>query len=119
MPEFYTEHRPWGYFTILDEGENYKVKKLVVNPHQRLSLQKHNKRSEIWTVIHGNPLITSGDHVKQYQKGDCIEIPQGAKHRIENPTEEQIAVIEVQNGNYLGEDDIVRFEDDYQRVKSC
>ncbi len=118
MSNLYTEQRPWGYFTILDKGKTYKVKKLVVNPGQRLSLQMHHKRSEIWTVIEGSPLVTCGEDIKQYQKGDYIQIPVRTKHRIENPTKEQIAIIEVQNGDYLGEDDIVRFEDDYQRIES-
>lgn len=117
MSELYTEQRPWGYFTILEEGETYKVKKLVVNPGHRLSLQMHTKRSEIWTVIEGKPLITCADRVQYYHKGECIEIPRETKHRIENLTDSQVALIEVQNGEYLGEDDIIRFEDDYQRIK--
>ncbi len=112
----YTEHRPWGYFTVLDEGKSYKVKKFVVNPGHRLSLQMHNKRSEIWTIIEGKPLITCAGSVKHYQEGEHVKIPQGAKHRVENPTDSQVVIIEVQYGDYLGEDDIVRFEDDYKRL---
>jgi len=115
MSEFYTEQRPWGYFSVLEEGENYKVKKIVVNPGHRLSLQTHQKRSEIWTVVKGKPTITCGEEINQYGEGDCIKIPLHAKHRIENKTDSVICIIEVQFGEYVGEDDITRIDDDYRR----
>ncbi len=115
MTELYTEHRPWGYYTILEEEKNYKVKKLVINPGQRLSLQFHYKRSEIWTIVEGEPTITCGENIKEYKKGEYIEIPVKTKHRIQNKAKTPAVIIEVQNGDYLGEDDIVRIEDDYQR----
>lgn len=116
MSELYTEKRPWGYYTILDEGKGYKVKKLVFDPGKRLSLQIHKRRSESWTIIEGEPVITCGDKVETYRTGECIKIPVEAKHRIENPTDKPVVIIEVQSGDYLEEDDIIRFEDDYQRI---
>lgn len=111
----YTEERPWGYFTILDEGEGYKVKKLVFHPGKRLSLQYHNHRKEFWSVVAGTALVTCGDVVKEYTKGETAIIPQGAVHRLENKTDSLVIIIEVQNGDYLGEDDIIRLEDDFNR----
>jgi len=111
-----TENRPWGSFTVLEEGDNYKVKKLVVNPHQRLSLQLHKHRDEHWVVAKGMPTLQCGDISKDYCVGECIIIKKGELHRIENKTDSQVIIIEVQNGDYLGEDDIVRIEDDYSRA---
>ena len=115
MTELYTEQRPWGYFTVLEEGKGYKVKKLAVNPNERLSLQMHKKRSEIWTVVGGRPTITCGDTVREYNVGEYTLIPKQIRHRIENKADSRVIIIEVQIGDYLGEDDIVRIEDDYQR----
>lgn len=111
----YTEERPWGYFTILDEGEGFKVKKLGFYPGKRLSLQYHNRRSEVWSIVEGTALVTCGDVVREYTKGETAIIPQGARHRLENRTNSIVTIIEVQNGDYLGEDDIIRIEDDYHR----
>ncbi|MFA6989316.1 MAG: phosphomannose isomerase type II C-terminal cupin domain [Candidatus Gastranaerophilaceae bacterium] len=111
----YTEQRPWGYFTILAEGNGYKVKKILVYPNQRLSLQKHIQRAEQWIVAEGSPYIVNDNSAKTYKVGDNIFIPHGAVHRIENRSEVPAIVIEVQIGSYLGEDDIIRLEDDYKR----
>ncbi|HSA07680.1 MAG TPA: phosphomannose isomerase type II C-terminal cupin domain [Candidatus Gastranaerophilales bacterium] len=115
MTDLFTEHKPWGYYTILDEGNGYKVKKLVVKPGSRLSLQTHLHRSEFWTIAEGNPIIVCGDIRKKYSVGDYVLIPKEAQHRLENDTDSQVTVIEIQNGSYLGEDDIIRIEDDYIR----
>ncbi|MBI4852182.1 MAG: phosphomannose isomerase type II C-terminal cupin domain [Acidobacteria bacterium] len=110
-----TEERPWGTFTVLDEGQNYKVKKFVVLPKHRLSLQYHNKRSENWTIVAGKALVTRDNEVFEVEAGQTVYIPLKAIHRIENIGLEPVIVIEVQYGSYVGEDDIVRLEDDYNR----
>ena len=107
--------RPWGQYFILDEGEKFKVKRIEVKPGGRLSYQYHHKRSEVWTVVSGIARITLDDVTKDYSIGEVAEIPQGVKHRVENPGSETLTFIEVQHGTYFGEDDIVRIEDDYQR----
>jgi mannose-6-phosphate isomerase len=108
--------RPWGKFEILLEESHYKVKKIEVKPGQRLSLQYHHKRSEVWVVVQGEGIITRGEDLIRVQKGSFVDIPIKAKHRVENTGSEMLVFIEVQNGEYLGEDDIVRIEDDYKRV---
>lgn len=108
--------RPWGTYKTLDIGEGYQVKIITVNPGGRLSLQKHFKRSEHWTVIKGNPKITVGNTIKTYAVNDAVYIPVETAHRLENPTNEAVAIIEVQIGSYLGEDDIVRLDDVYGRA---
>ena len=113
--EHRTSFRPWGSYTILQEGEYYKVKKLVVNPGERLSLQSHEKRSEHWTVIAGVAKATIGRDTRYLEEGESIDIPFRAKHRLENPGEDILEIIEVQRGDYLGEDDIIRYEDKYNR----
>lgn len=112
-----TEYRPWGYFTVLDEGAGYKVKKIAVNPGHRLSLQLHRHRSEEWVVVEGKPTLRCGQENIEYSAGERISISKGKLHRIENKTSEVVSIIEVQIGEYLGEDDIVRFEDDYSRLE--
>ena len=107
--------RPWGTYQTLDLGEGYQVKKIIVNPSGRLSLQKHQKRSEHWVVIQGNPTITVEETVRKHKVGDAIFIPIKSPHRLENFTSKMAALIEVQIGTYLGEDDIVRLEDIYGR----
>ena len=114
--ELTTEYRPWGYFTVLEEKENYKVKKLVVNSHQRLSLQLHHHRDEQWIVVEGKALLICDNNFTEYSAGESTSIPRGSLHRIENKSDSQVVIIEIQNGEYLGEDDIVRFEDDYSRI---
>ena len=113
--EHMTVHRPWGSYTVLEEGLGYKVKRVTVNPGGRLSLQMHHKRSEHWVVIAGTARVTRGDEVFDLKIGHSTEIPVETRHRLENPGQETVHIIEVQNGPYLGEDDIVRFQDDYGR----
>jgi len=109
------EIRPWGRYWILDESENFKVKRIQVNPGKRLSLQYHNKRAEVWTIVSGVGTITINNEIKDFNVGEVAEIPLGASHRIENKQDEPVIFIEVQYGTYFGEDDIVRIEDDYGR----
>ena len=111
-----TMYRPWGQYTLLSEGDGYKVKKITVNPGQKLSLQMHYHRSEHWTVIHGTGKLTLGDREMIFRENESTYIPIGVKHRLENPGRLPLSVIEVQNGKYLGEDDIVRFDDAYGRI---
>jgi mannose-1-phosphate guanylyltransferase/mannose-6-phosphate isomerase len=113
--EHMTVHRPWGSYTILEEGSGYKVKRVTVKPGGRLSLQMHHRRSEHWVVIAGTARVTRGDEVFDLNVGHSTEIPLETRHRLENPGQEILHIIEVQNGPYLGEDDIVRFQDDYGR----
>jgi len=110
------EERPWGKFFVLHDEKSYKLKRIEVNPGGRLSYQYHHKRSEAWTIVEGIGTITLDGIVNQFQKGDTILIPQGVKHRIENQGREKVVFIEVQTGSYFGEDDIVRIEDDYNRI---
>lgn len=110
------EERPWGKFFVLHDENSYKLKRIEVNPGGRLSYQYHHKRSEAWTIVEGIGTITLDGIVNQFQKGDTILIPQGVKHRIENQGREKVVFIEVQTGSYFGEDDIVRIEDDYNRI---
>jgi mannose-1-phosphate guanylyltransferase/mannose-6-phosphate isomerase len=114
--EHLTVHRPWGSYTVLEEGPGYKVKRVTVNAGGRLSLQLHHKRSEHWVVIAGTARVTRGQEIFDLQVGHSTEIPVETKHRLENPGQETLHIIEVQNGPYLGEDDIVRFKDDYGRT---
>ena len=113
--EHLTVHRPWGSYTILEEGLGYKVKRVTVKPGGRLSLQMHHQRSEHWVVITGTARVTRGDEAFDLKIGHSTEIPVETRHRLENPGQETLHIIEVQNGPYLGEDDIVRFQDDYGR----
>ena len=110
------EERPWGRFYVLHDEQNYKLKRIEVDKGGRLSYQYHNQRSEVWTIIEGNGTVTIEDEVKEYGKGETILIPQGAKHRIENKGIKKVVLIEVQIGTYFGEDDIVRIQDDYNRL---
>ena len=108
-------HRPWGSYQSVDNGERHQVKRIVVKPGQRLSLQKHYHRSEHWIVVRGAARVTVDDLVKTVHENESIYIPIGAVHRLENPGKILLELIEVQTGSYLGEDDIVRIEDDYRR----
>jgi mannose-1-phosphate guanylyltransferase/mannose-1-phosphate guanylyltransferase/mannose-6-phosphate isomerase len=110
-----TERRPWGAFYVLDEGAGFKVKRIVVAPQGRLSLQSHAHRSEHWTVVSGEATVTVGEAVQTLTRGESVDIPQGFVHRLENFGESDVKLIEVQFGDYLGEDDIVRYDDVYQR----
>jgi mannose-6-phosphate isomerase len=109
------EIRPWGAFWVLDEGPMYKIKRIEVKPGHRLSLQMHYHRSEHWIVVRGTARVTRGEEVMLLNSNESTYIPPCTKHRLENPGTTPLVVIEVQNGEYLGEDDIVRFEDDYAR----
>ncbi len=111
-----TVHRPWGTFTNLEEGPGYKVKRITVHPGQRLSLQLHHHRAEQWVVVRGRARVTRGDEVIDLDPGQTVHIARGQKHRLENTGTQVLEIIEVQTGDYLGEDDIVRLEDDYGRV---
>ncbi len=110
------EERPWGNFIVLLEGDNYKVKQINVHPGKRLSLQRHHRRAEQWTVVQGRALVTVEDQEYNLKAGESITIPRQARHRVENTGEKTLRFIEVQYGDYLGEDDIERFADDYGRV---
>ena len=110
-----TMYRPWGSYTILAEGEGYKVKRITINPGAKLSLQLHYHRSEHWTVISGTGKLTLDDKEVFFRENESTYIPIGVRHRLENPGKLPLSIIEVQNGKYLGEDDIVRFDDVYGR----
>ena len=110
-----TSHRPWGKFTILEEGLRYKIKRIVVDPCQRLSLQMHYHRSEHWVVVKGTAKVTIGDEEMLVHENESVFVPKSQKHRLENPGKVPLELIEVQVGEYVGEDDIVRFEDIYGR----
>ncbi|MDJ0844656.1 phosphomannose isomerase type II C-terminal cupin domain [Crocosphaera sp.] len=112
-----TEMRPWGSFTTLEEGPGYKIKRIEVNPGHRLSLQMHHHRSEHWIVVSGTAKVTCGDKEKILGANQSTYVPQCTSHRLENPGVIKLILIEVQNGEYLGEDDIIRFQDDYSRHK--
>lgn len=114
--EHLTVQRPWGSYTVLEEGPGFKVKRVTVNPGGRLSLQMHHERSEHWVVIAGMARVTRDQEVFDLKVGESTGIPVKTKHRLENPGQETLHIIEVQNGSYLGEDDIVRFKDDYGRI---
>ena len=108
--------RPWGSFTVLDEGENYKVKRIEVLPGKRLSYQRHSRRAEHWYVVHGTAKVTLDGVEKLVNAGEAIDIAVQTAHRVENPDAEQLLIfIETQTGDYFGEDDIVRIEDDFGR----
>ncbi len=111
-----TVHRPWGSYTVLDEGQGYKVKRIAVNPGARLSLQLHHRRSEHWVVVAGRARVTRGEEVFSVDSGETTHIPVATAHRVENPGAVPLVIVEVQDGDYLGEDDIVRLQDDYGRT---
>ena len=111
-----TVARPWGTYTVLEEGEGFKIKRIVVMPGQSLSLQMHHHRSEHWVVVSGTAKVTNGERAILLRKNESTYIPAGNKHRLENPGLLDLVMIEVQSGDYLGEDDIVRFQDEYGRT---
>lgn len=111
-----TAHRPWGTYTVLEEGERFKIKRIEVKPGARLSLQAHNHRSEHWVVVSGTAKVTNGDEEILLTTNQSTYIPCGNRHRLENPGKLRLVMIEVQSGEYLGEDDIIRFEDVYGRA---
>ena len=109
--------RPWGKYFVLDDNPDYKIKRIEVKPKARLSYQFHKNRSETWVIIKGEGVVTIEGKNNNIIKGDTINIPKTAKHRIENTGSDKLIFIEVQTGTYFGEDDIVRIEDDYNRIK--
>jgi mannose-1-phosphate guanylyltransferase/mannose-6-phosphate isomerase len=111
-----TEERPWGTYTILEEGPNYKIKNVTVLPTKKLSLQKHLHRSEHWVVVSGTAKVTNGENEIIVHVNESTYIPKNTMHRLENPGKIPLTIIEVQNGEYLEEDDIERFDDEYGRV---
>ncbi len=114
--EHKTVYRPWGSYTILDEGPNYKVKQLYIRPEQKISLQYHHHRSENWTVVSGVAEVTKNEEIITLRPSETVFLPATVKHRLYNPSKVLILkVIEVQTGEYLGEDDIIRIDDDYER----
>ena len=111
----YIEHRPWGSFENLLDEDYCKVKRIIVKPGQRLSYQYHLARSENWVIVQGEALVTLDGEEYLFHKGMVVEIPVRTKHRVENKFDKSLIFIETQTGNYFGEDDIVRIEDDYGR----
>ena len=111
-----TDHRPWGSYTVLDDDGSHKVKRIVVLPGRRLSYQRHARRSEHWFIVAGTALVTLDGTRTEFTAGESVDIPVGTNHRIENPTDADVVFVEVQHGEYFGEDDIVRLEDDYGRA---
>ena len=109
------DRRPWGYYEVFADDANHKVKRIIVNPGKRLSLQRHKRRSEHWHVIYGEGVVTLDKQEIILKAGDSVDIPQGAVHRMENRGTEDMAFVEVQRGDYFGEDDIERLEDDFGR----
>ena len=111
------EERPWGCFTVLDDGDNYKVKRIEVLPGKRLSYQRHSRRSEHWLVVRGIAKVTLNGVEILVNSGEAVDIGSGDAHRVENPdAAEPLIFIEIQTGDYFGEDDIVRLDDDFGRV---
>lgn len=110
-----TVNRPWGSYTVLEEGEKFKIKRIVVDPGAALSLQMHHHRSEHWVVVEGRAKVVNGSREIELETNQSTYIEKGRKHRLENPTAAPLTIIEVQSGDYLGEDDIVRFDDVYGR----
>ena len=112
---FPKDHRPWGWFESLVLGPRFQVKRIMVHPGAALSLQSHHHRSEHWIVVEGTAKVTVNDEVKLVSENQSVYIPLGATHRMENPGKVPMVLIEVQTGSYLGEDDIIRYEDVYAR----
>ena len=111
-----TEHRPWGSFTVLGDYIDCKTKRLDVLPGKRLSLQSHRFRTEFWVVICGRARVTLDHKTKILEAGETLTVPVGVRHRIENPGQTMLSIIEVQLGSYFGEDDIIRYHDDFNRM---
>ena len=112
------ESRPWGRFVILDEGHDFKVKRIEVIPGKRLSYQRHQKRSEHWFVVRGTAKVTLNGNEILVHAGEAVDIDREVAHRVENPHESELLIfIETQTGTYFGEDDIVRIEDDFGRTE--
>jgi len=110
------DQRPWGDYEVLDDAATFKVKRMTVEPGQRLSYQRHEHRSEHWFVVSGTGLVTLDGADRVVAAGTAVDVPRGAAHRIQNTSEEPLVFIEVQRGTYFGEDDVERLSDDYGRV---
>ncbi len=110
------DQRPWGYYQVLSDEPDHKVKRIIVHPDKRLSLQRHAHRSEHWYIIQGKAIVTLDDKQIPLMKGMSADIPRGTAHRIKNPGTDNLVFIEVQTGDYFGEDDIERLEDDFGRA---
>ena len=111
-----TVYRPWGSYTVIDTGKNYQVKQLTVRPKMKISLQYHKHRSETWTVVNGVAEVIKGEKYITLFQSESVFIPANTSHRLYNPlSKETLTIIEVQTGEYLGEDDIIRMEDDFDR----
>ncbi len=117
LKKLHAEERPWGSYEILHEHEDYKIKRIVVKPGQRLSLQRHTKRAEHWIIIQGSGIATLNDERIPVTKGSTIHVQLHDIHRIENTGDEELVFVEVQTGTYFGEDDIERLQDDYGRIE--
>lgn len=113
------EERPWGTYMVLDEGEGYKVKRIEVRPGKRLSYQRHARRAEHWFVVAGEAKVTLDDREVTVRAGEAIDVSVGAAHRVENPGAGPLVFVEVQRGDYLGEDDIERLQDDFGRTPAA
>jgi mannose-6-phosphate isomerase len=111
------DERPWGRFLVLDEGQDYKIKRIEVYPGKRLSYQRHARRAEHWYIVRGTAKVTLNGVEILVKKGESIDIAAGEAHRVKNPSEEEMLVfVEVQTGDYFGEDDIERLDDDFGRA---
>jgi mannose-6-phosphate isomerase len=111
------DRRPWGTYEVLDEGATFKVKRIEVLSGKRLSYQKHSQRAEHWVVVEGMARVTLDGREITLATGEAVDIPVGSAHRVQNPGKGNLIFIEVQRGNYLGEDDITRLQDDFGRVE--
>ena len=116
MPVGETDERPWGTYVVLDDEESHKVKRITVKKDRRLSYQRHERRSEHWFVISGAGVVVLNGAEESVGPGSIVDVPQGCAHRISNNGDEDLVFIEVQHGEYFGEDDIIRLDDDYGRA---
>ena len=109
------DQRPWGLYEVLLDAHYCKIKRITVNPNQRLSYQKHTQREELWTIVFGTAVVTLNGTIHTLNSGDTLHIPKESWHRIANQSNQPLIFIEIQRGDYFGEDDIIRSEDDYGR----
>lgn len=110
------DHRPWGYYVVLSDLDDHKVKRIIVYPGKRLSLQSHKRRSEHWMVVSGKGVVTLDSREVELSPGDSVDIPVGTRHRMTNRSDAPVVFVEIQTGDYFGEDDIERYEDDFGRA---